>query len=118
RQLVPRTHLPREADVIAHVALGFRAGPRRIRREDERRLILLVERIRADLLVAPVAVGGPEPQAVLLDRPAERGAHVVDLQDAVGRKDALIDQRLVDVVALKLVVREIRERGPAEAVAA
>src|SRR5580765_1869506 len=118
RQLVLRAHLPGQADVVARVALRLGPGPRQVRREHERRLIAFVEGVGADLLVAPVAVRGPEPQRVLLDRAAERAAGVVDLQDAVGGDDALRSQGIVDVAALQRVVREVDEGRAAEAVAA
>jgi hypothetical protein len=61
---------------------------------------------------------GPEPQPVALERTADREAAVVDLQDAVARRDVLRSQLVVDVPALQAVVGEIGERRAAEAVAA
>ena len=109
-QFVLGADLPGEAEVIADASLRFGARTREIGRVDERGLIPFVERVRPDLLVAPEAVRRPEPQPVLLQRTADRDARVVNPVDAVCGRDALAAQRVVDVVALQAVVREIEER--------
>ena len=96
-----RTDLPGEAKVEAAVLLGFGARLAAVGVEDEVVGIALVEGVRPNLLVAPEAVRGPEPEAISLERPAEREARVEDALDAVGRRYALRPQRIVDVVALQ-----------------
>src|SRR5262249_45064626 len=116
--LVLRRDLPRQPDVVAETPLRLGPGPRQIRREHERRLIRLIESIRPHLLVAPEPVRRPEPDPVSLQRTANRKARVPDSVDAVGGRDALRPHRIVDVVPLEVVVREVAERGSAESVAA